>query len=238
MQRLRNLVIAVLVAAAQPVAASETTDQGVFDFHLLGIKAGVFAYKGVRNETSYAVTGRLESAGLVSFVKQIRYDAKARGRVGADGRLVPRRYEEDADTGKRQSRSLMEYEDGVPTVVRPERQRARDVDPATQGGTLDPLSALYAVFRDMPREEVCALEIHMFDGKRRSRVQLSEPTSRDDRVVCAGEYRRLAGFSKREMAEKQRFAFTLTYAPAGDGQMRVRRVEMETEYGPATLTRR
>ena len=57
-------------------------------------------------------------------------------------------------------------------------------------------------------------------------------------MICQGEYRRIAGFSKRDMEEKTAFPFTLTYAPTADGQMHVELVEMETLYGTARMVRR
>ena len=39
------------------------------------------------------------------------------------------------------------------------------------------------------------------------------------------------------MAEKRRFAFRVTYEPAGDGMVRISQIALETLYGRALLTR-
>ena len=114
----------------------------------------------------------------------------------------------------------MAYKAGVPQVKSynpPRPPRAEDISPATQGGTVDPLTALFAVLRTVPEAEACMAKLVMFDGRRRSQVVLTAPQRTDDGITCRGEYRRLEGFSPEDMAEKSRFPFTLTYRAAGDG---------------------
>ena len=211
-----------------------------FDVSLKGINAGILAFSGTIDGKGYAVSGRLESTGLVGAIRKVRYDAKSRGSVSGS-KFTPTRYEEKADTGKRKSDAVMEYKSGVPQVKAyspPRTPSERDVDPATQKGTVDPLTALFAVLRDVEASEACKVNVFMFDGQRRSQLSLAAPKTDGDTINCAGEYRRLEGFSAKEMAEKQRFAFTLTYAPVEGGKVRVVSVAMDTLYGRAALTRR
>ena len=221
-------------------AQAEQTDSAVFDLTLKGIHAGTLSVSGAINGGRYAASGVLKSGGLVALVKKVRYDARSQGSF-ADGRFIPSRYEEDADTGSRQSQSVMEYSAGVPQVKKynpPRKKKDRGVDPATQGGTVDPLTALYAAFRDVPEDQACDLVVYMFDGKRRSQLVLGEPVKNGKGVSCPGEYRRLKGFSKKEMKEKSRFPFTMHLEPAGDGMLRVVEVSMDTLYGKGSLKRR
>lgn len=238
---IRTLLLTGLIALAAPAAVqAQTRSEGTFDLVLRGLTAGQLTFSGVENGRSYAVRGVLKSGGLVAMIRKVRYDAEVEGTV-AGPRLSPARYREDADTGKRQSTSVMRWVRGVPQVesATPVRTpRPNDVDPATQKGTVDPLTALYATLRDVPAAEVCTTNVIMFDGRRRSELRLSAPVMQGERVTCSGEYRRIAGFSDKEMAEKVRFPFTLTYAPAGEGRMRVVEVAMDTLYGKATLKRR
>jgi Protein of unknown function (DUF3108) len=215
------------------------TDQGTFDLQIRGFSAGVLQFSGSEDGGRYAVAGKLESSGVAAMLRKVRYDAKTSGRV-AGGRWSPARYEEQADTGKRQSQSLLDYRGGVPRErLKPSRaDNPAYVDPATQKGTVDPLTALYALLRDMPEAEACNLKLVLFDGARRSQIALGVRGTEGGAITCAGEYRRLAGFSAAELAEKQRFAFRVTYGPAGTGRVRVVLVTMETLYGRAALTRR
>jgi hypothetical protein len=224
---------------AVPLGAQTVADEARFTLEIKGISAGALSFSGRQDGRSYAVAGRLESTGLVALLRTFRYDAKARGSL-ARGRYVPARYSETADTGRRQSESVMEYRGGVPQVkvYNPPRPPVpTEVDPATQGGTVDPLTAAYALLRDAEAGGECNRKLTLFDGKRRSEVSLGAPQARADGVVCSGEYRRLQGFTAKEMAEKVRFPFTLRYAPAEGGRMRVAEVTMDTLWGKARLVR-
>ena len=229
---------AASIATAIP-AAAQAANSGTFDLEIKGFRAGVLQFNATSTGSGYAVAGRLESTGIAAMIRKIRYDAKASGGFSA-GRWSPSRYEEQADTGKRQSQSLMEYHGGVPTeMIKESREgRANYVDPATQGGTVDPLTALYATLRDVAPADACNLKLVMFDGARRSQITLAAAEQTGDSITCAGEYRRLDGFSDKEMAEKQRFPFRLTYGPGEAGMVRVVEVTMDSLYGRASLTRR
>lgn len=231
---------ALILALTQAPLRADQTDSAIFDLTLKGIYAGTLSVSGSIQGTSYAASGVLKSGGLVSLVKKVRYDARSAGRV-SDGRFTPSRYEEDADTGSRQSQSVMEYIAGVPQVKKynpPRTEKEGGVDPATQGGTVDPLTALYAALRDVPEGEACKLAVFMFDGKRRSQVVLGDPRPDGKGVSCPGEYRRLEGFSAREMAEKSRFPFMMQLEPLGNGMLRVTEISMDTLYGKGRLKRR
>lgn len=232
--------LGLAVSTAAPARAEAVKEQVTFDLVLRGITAGTLSFSGVQDGAGYAVVGRLSTGGLVAMLRKVSYDATARGTV-AKGRYTPSSYREKADTGRRQSEAEMRYKGGVPQVMAyspPREPRPTDVDPATQAGTVDPLTALYATLRDVDPGKECNIDLRMFDGRRSSRLIVAAPKAEGDRVRCAGEYRRVGGFSDKEMAEKVRFPFTLTYAPTADGRMRVVEVAMDSLYGRARLTRR
>ncbi|HQY43572.1 MAG TPA: DUF3108 domain-containing protein [Paracoccaceae bacterium] len=221
-------------------AAADQKDAAVFDISIRGITAATLSISGAVKGKSYAASGVLKSSGVLGMLKRIRYDASVNGTL-TGGRFTPARYLEKADTGKRQSEAVMTYRRGVPQVksYSPPRPPAKgDIDPATQGGTVDPLTALYAVLRDVPATEACKLKVFLFDGRRRSQVVLSAPKADGETISCRGEYRRLEGFSPEDMAEKSRFAFALTYAPADHGMVHVTEISMDTIYGKGRMIRR
>lgn len=236
----RHAAAGALCLAAGAAGAGQK-DSAVFDLTLRGIRAGTLSVSGAIEGRSYSASGVLKTGGVVALLKKVRYDARVSGTV-ANGRFVPSRYAEDADTGKRQSQSVMDYKAGVPQVKiynPPKPPRPDDIDPATQGGTVDPLTAAYAALRDVAPQDACNLQLVMFDGRRRSQVVLANPRpTPDGGLSCVGEYRRLEGFSAEEMAEKSRFPFTMTYAPLADGRLRVTEIAMDTIYGKGRLTRR
>lgn len=240
LRRLLPALAALLLAIGSTPAAADQQDSAIFDLHLRGLRAGTLSVSGAIEGASYAASGKLQSSGILAAIKKIRYDAKVSGSVSGS-RYTPRTYQETADTGRRQSESLMEYRAGVPQLKvynPPRKPEDQDIDPATQGGTVDPMTAAYATLRDVPEAEACQLSLTLFDGKRRSQVQLSNPVMQGDRITCAGEYRRLEGFSEKDMAEKSRFPFRLIYNPAQNGVLRVGEVQMDTLYGKGVLKRR
>lgn len=235
--RLAALAVAVLPFAA---GAEPVRDSARFDLVMLGLTAGTLVFDGSEEDGRYSVTGRLASGGLLTMIRKVSYDATAEGRVSAAS-YSPNRYVEKADTGRRQSQAEIVWQGGVPELRAyspPRTPRKTDVDPATQTGSVDPLTALYATLRDASPGAECDRALAMFDGRRASRLTLGKPEPMGNRVTCPGEYRRVAGFSQKDMEEKTRFPFTLTYAPAQDGRMQVVEVSMETLYGRARLLRR
>ncbi|MFC3060463.1 DUF3108 domain-containing protein [Paenirhodobacter populi] len=241
-RRLRRFALSALLAAfCAQGARADQTDRIVFDFSLRGITAGQLAINGEIKGNTYSASGVLKTSGFLGAIRTLRYDAQVSGRY-AQGRFTPSRMDETAQRGNERVEYVMLYRNGVPAGVTrnpPRQPRESDVDPAAQGGTIDPLTALYAVLRDVDRGEACRFSAYMFDGSKRSQVTLSEPVAAGNGVRCSGEYRRIAGFSEREMREKPRFPFTLTYAPTPDGQrLRVVSIDTDTILGKGRLIRR
>ncbi|MGP3699144.1 DUF3108 domain-containing protein [Rhodobacter sp. NSM] len=231
-------IAALMLALAAPATAQ--TDEAVFDLVLRGLRAGTLSFEGTEHDGRYSVRGRLQSGGLLGLVRTMRYDARSSGRMVRD-RPQSIAYSESADTGRRQSEVILSWERGQPRVERysPARKpRSYDIDPAAQQGTVDPLTALYAALRDVEPGEECRLSLDIFDGRRRTRVMLGQPKPVEGGVACAGEFRRVAGYSQEDMAEKSRFPFSLVYRPTSEGRMRVVEVATDTIYGRATLRRR
>lgn len=239
---LKTVALALLLAAPNvpPALATPERSDARFDVELRGLRAGVLILQGAHNASSYAAAARLETTGLVNLIRRVRFDAGVEGRVQG-GRLAPLSYREDVDTGRRESRTVMEFRNGVPRIVsaEPEREpRPWHLDPATQGGTVDPMTTLFQILRDVPREAACRLDLPLFDGRRRGQVVLGAPQPNGDGVICHGEFRRVAGYSDDEMAEATSFPFRVVYAPAENGLLQVIRVEAESLHGRGRLVRR
>lgn len=224
---------AIACLSGAPALADGSTN-AVFKVAIRGLTAGTLTVKGTETGGSYSTSGVLKSGGLVGILAKVTYTASSKGSVNGSN-FSPSRYDENADTGKRKSKTAMTYSGGVPRVVAGD---TGELNPASQKGTVDPQTAIYAAFRDVDAADVCKLNVQMFDGKRRSQVQLRSPRADGDMIKCDGEYRRLKGFSAKDMAEKTRFPFNLYYAKTGDGRYRVEKVVTQTLYGNATMTRR
>jgi hypothetical protein len=230
--------LATLVPAAPAVAEAE--HRGSFDVVFRGIVAGRATFHANENTRSYALAGRLQSTGLLRVIADIRYDAQVQGTRAGD-RFAPRQYREEARISQRTQEAEMVWRRGIPVVelvAPPKDPEPTDLDPATQRGTVDPLTALWAVLRDVPPGEACDVSNDVFDGRRRSRLRLHSPAKNGDAVVCTGEYRRVAGFADWEMKERVSFPFSVRMEPNGDGLLRVSEVTVDSTYGPVRLVRR
>lgn len=238
--RIAALALSLCAAVPGAVLAERAEDKATFDVVIRGISAATLGFSAVQDGNRYAVSGLLKSAGIAAMFRKISYTATAKGAVSGTS-YTPSSYVEQSDNGKTKSTSKMTYSRGVPSTVQytpPREGRDKDVSPATQSGTVDTLTALYAILRDVDPGQECKISMQMYDGRYVSSIAISNPAAKGDSVVCSGQYRRIAGFKPKEMAERTTFPFTLTYEPADNGRMRVTEVAMESIYGKAAMKRR
>jgi len=222
-------------------AAEKTTD---YSLKIRGFSVGVVKLTSQSDARNYAISAVIENTGFSRIFRQFSYKGAANGSLD-DGRLHPSRYQEVADTGRRSSEALIIYDKGVPRVVNYTSPKPAGPDapaPATQGGTVDPLTAIYGLLRDVPRDRACQLNVFIFDGKRRSRIAMYVDGSRDGLPSCAGRYERLEGFTPQEVSRHKYFDFALTYGSAGGDSggdmLQVENVSFNSFYGIASIDRR
>lgn len=232
---LRALLAALLLAA--PATASEEVIR--LDLSIRGVVAAQFVLSGRQDGAAYAVTSRVASTGMVGAIAPFSFAADARGRFRGD-RPVPSaaRYGGEGRDGTRSV--TLRYPGGVPVVEidPPPDPQPWDLDPATQAGRADPASIFWAAFRARPTGQVCDVTLPAFDGRRSGEMILAAPAPQDDgTVICAGEWRRLAGYAPEELAERTRFPFSLIWAPAAEG-LRLTEVRAPTRWGDMVLRRR
>jgi hypothetical protein len=238
------LLAALLFLAATPSPAQEAQPQvegAEYDLVTTGITAATLGYSARQEGDRYIVTARFTSTGLLALLRRVRFEATSEGRL-TQGTPRPDRYAAQAEVGRRAGQTVVDYTDGTPqlTVDEPPRTPADwQVDAATQGGTIDPISALFVTLRDAAPGTECNRSFRMFDGRRATELTVgpSSPGA-DGTLTCAGEYRRVAGYPPEDMAERTRFPFTLTLMPTTDGRLRVTEVTMDSLIGKARLIRR
>ena len=235
-----TLAIALVLSLLGLPLHAKMVDEGRFDVILRGIPAGQLVFKAEQAGGLYAVAGKVQSTGIVAALLTFRYDATARGTVTSKG-FRPSFYSQDTDRRGRRARAEMSYRSGVPRppeITPPRGPAPYDLDPATQGGTIDPLTAIFAVLRDQPRDSACNTSLTLFDGRRRTQLTLGAPiVQADGTATCTGNYKRLGGFSPEDLAERSVFPMTLKLQPVAD-KLRVSEVRVPTVYGDAVLRRR
>lgn len=228
-----RLIIAIAFCIAAPVSA----EQRNYRVTIAGFYAGVISLAANTNSTRYSVAAKVQSGGIANLFGSTSYDGKAEGRV-SDGRLRPRSYEGQITSGDSSSYVSLTYSNGVPAIkayspaLPPE---AFTIDPKTQRGTLDMLSAAYWVFRDTPQSRLCNTTYYGFDGRRRTAISL-EPAklARSGTYICNGTYTRVAGFSDKALRRGQVFPVTLEYTEK-DGLYSLQTLTSKTVFGTARV---
>lgn len=240
MRKIFGLICGLFILATPVMASAQERQTATFDIYLRGLKAAQLAFNAIEDGGRYSAAARMQSSGVMGWIRTITYEAKAQGTHGG-GTLTPQLYHEERNTDGRIRTARMEYRAGVPQgriLTPPRPPRADDVDPATQGGTWDVMTAIYAVFRDKTRDQVCRLDEVLYDGRRVARLRLGSAEVDGQTIACDAEYLRVAGFSADDMAERTSFPFRLTYEQNGNGQWHVTHVTMETAYGSGRMVRR
>lgn len=233
------LVAALATALPKGAALADGTETYRFTASVLGVTAGKMSMAVNRKGTSYAVTGNTSSAGMGGLFRSFSVTSKVRG-TEIDGRLRPERYQSTSE-GERAGRGAeLVYKGGVPEILslaEEENPGAPVLDPAKQGGTVDPLSMTYALLRDTDRDQACTLNLKIFDGHRLSQVTVGQPKPDGEGLICTGLYRRLDGYPAEDIAERQDFPFTIAYRPGPEGQLQVTEIVLDSLFGVARLSR-
>ena len=236
-----RIVPALLILTLSVLQAPAAEVEHKFRLSIAGLSVAnillVIDTDGDRYEASARVRGR----GLVGSFVDLDYDGYSEGRLGSDGMPQPqffRSVRNDDDDGGRTT--VIRYDGGTPVSVTaspPRPSRRWDIAPETQRGALDPISAGLAMIGDRAVGEACGRTVDIYDGRRLARLSLGPRRSRGDFQVCSGNYRRIAGYPPKRMAEQVDFPFEITYQRI-DGMLRVVRLDMESTFGSARMQRR
>jgi hypothetical protein len=223
-------MLALLAALLPPAPAPAASGEASYALSVRGIEAARISLAGREEAGRYALAARVRSSGLVSLIADLRHDATVEGTLrGRSFRPEAYRETDEDDTVE------VRWGGTVTSMRTPPRDRPEDVDPADQGGAVDPLTAVWAMLRPQPADEACNRELAVYDGSRRGTLRLGRPRPEGAGLRCAGSFSRDDGYSERQLREGREFAFTLTLAPAGDGLVQGREIRMQTTYGPAAL---
>lgn len=235
----RKGLLAAFAAIGLTAGAAAGQDSASFSVSIAGINAGTLAIEGNESGGSYEARGSIRTSGLVGTFYEGRLDAAANGRVSGNDYRPATYNEVTLEDGEKITRSIR-YSGGVPSVTRnPPRKKPRKhaVSPAQQGGTVDPMTATYAILRDRDGATACGLDIRVFDGSTRARIRLNEATQTNGGLTCTGSYTREAGFDPDDMAKRSVWPLSMTYSGNPD-RYRVQDIRLSTSLGTVRIRRR
>jgi len=224
-------VLGLALAVAHPARAEEA----IFDFSIAGFRVGSMTMGADQSGGRYTARSRIDTAGIVGVFADFFFDGTATGSV-AGGTVVPGRYDATSKSPRALRKTEIDWKGGLPVSVSVNPPRSSAPDPAKQGGTLDPVSAGFRLFRTMPIAEVCNATVRVFDGSRLSQLQIEKPVVKGDALTCEGAFARVEG-EAHSMADLRTFPFSLAFRKEGD-QAVLERIEAPTNYGRAVLARR
>ncbi|WP_164658209.1 DUF3108 domain-containing protein [Tropicibacter sp. Alg240-R139] len=230
-------VLTALLSFGATSAHSADTDAH-FDVRAWGVKVGEFHVSGRDSQRTYDVKGGFETTGLVKQLGRIWFTMSVSGYKSGDI-FAPSRYTEQVQTGRRRSSAQIDYASGIPVLTGGKlgTEEAEALDAAKQSDTVDPLTAMFIALRDQPRAGLCQLNQPIFDGARRTIAFFSGRRDDGSHVICTGQFRRLGGYSPKQLQQGRESNYELVYVPVGS-LMRVHEVRVTSSRGTAILTRR
>lgn len=200
---------------AQSAHALGGADSGTerFSIQIAGIPVGRLDIAGRENGQSYSAAIKLRTTGVADAFASFRYEAQSNGAM-RNGAYKPKHFAESGDTGRKNVDTTISYSRGIPKPNGPSKPHA--VNPRKQGDTVDPLTAVYGIFKDQTAQSICTQDFKVYNGETRVRMQLSKGAANGNTVTCNGTYTRLGGFEADDMARGRVFSFSNTYTKTGD----------------------
>jgi len=192
----------------------------------------------------YAITTDVESRGIASLLVDVKTHSQVHGRLNTDA-AYPDAYFGEVHRNGADSYNRVDYAaDGtVSGGATPPTVAPVSVTPALTRGTIDQLSAFFRVERQLAHHGTCALDIAVFDGRRRYDLHFSDGSPQilaatrlsnfaGPTQVCLMRRVAIAGFSDLDGRSEGAYEGTLWYAHLMPGDLVVPvQMEFRTEFG-------
>lgn len=203
------LVAAALLAGpglAAPAAAAPLILH--YQAYAVGFPVVGFDFRMDESGAAYALDASVRTEGLLRLFYRLDMRTETEGRISASS-LRPRFHEQDLRVRGKDRKARLDYpgDGSVATALVPAEDKGRPRPTAAQiADTIDPLSALLAIGREVAGAGRCQGRFAVYDGRRRYDLVLAdegtETLERSPAYAYAGEVRRcsvaavkIAGFS-------------------------------------------
>jgi len=227
-------------ASGVATAVAETVaDAGRFEVWFGGLPIGSLDFALSVDEQRYSAQAQAQPTKTIDTLFGARLAAEGEGETDAE---LPRPTRFELATrfgGDRQNVTVTYSPPGRPQAVQavPEwKPREWEIDPTEQAGVTDPIGAAALFLTPTPPAALCNGAVEVFDGRRRSRIELDAPSERENGWRCEGRWMRVAGFRPRDL-DREPVPVAVDFVASPDGLARVMRLEARTGYGLAVATR-
>jgi hypothetical protein len=195
----------------------------------------------------YAITTDVESRGVAAVFVSLASHSEVHGRLGIDT-VRPEAYRGEVHRNEVHTYNRVDYgADGMVTgASTPPGETRKPVTPALMRGTVDQLSALFMMERQLASRGSCARVVAVYDGLRRYNLHFTDAAPETIRTsgghefagstaVCRMRREAIAGFLDEDGRSEGAYAGKLWYARLLSGDLIVPvQMEFSTEFGPVT----
>ena len=231
------LALAFGPARAERADAPGWTMEETYDLYVGGLRAGEMTVSLDVSSGVYEAAAMFRTVGIVGFFADQEIHARVVGETNGE-RFQPLRYVSKAnEDGKRKLVEIEFHLNGPSNVsATPElRRKPWSIDPVEQTGTLDPLSAILLAFGPRDAQRACNSQIEAFDGRHRFAIRVGPVRMHGERILCAGEYVRVAGYKPKTLRKRPSEGFTMQLEPHSDGTFRVTRLISDGSFGAVVI---
>lgn len=237
-------IAAAVLALAAPLSASAVEVAGPiaerlqYRAYIGGLPLGTLYVDIAMDDDGYAAKARFDMIALLRVILDTDAKASVQGRW-QDGAPKPERFEYWVRDRKKRRNTEMRFNDaGDPAEVvaePPLRVKPYSMSIDQAAGAVDPATA--AVMLAAPRENVCELDMKVFDGAKLHRIALAPESKsvKGDVIRCTGRYERVAGFKAKHMQDDERsYNFVAELRQVAPNRWQPIRVAAPTKFGAAT----
>jgi uncharacterized protein DUF3108 len=225
-------------------AAPGPIDMRIEMYGIGGLHVGTNRTMEEESADRYAITTDVESRGIASLLVDVKTHSEVHGRLNADV-AYPDAYVGEVHRNGADSYSRVDYAaDGtVSGAATPPTVTPVPVTSPLTRGTIDQLSAFFRVERQLAHHGSCALDIAVFDGRRRYDLHFSDGPAQilgasglsnfvGPTHVCLMRRVAIAGFSDLGGRSEGAYEGTFWYANLMPGDLVVPvQMEFRTEFG-------
>ena len=226
--------------AAMP-AAEVRSDRLNFEIRVGGFKVATGSLIAEFEDQGYEIAARVVSDGFLNLFTNYQYDGRVRGKL-KKSKLQPDHYWETSSKNDEQASGSITYRKGSPYRIEkspPSPVGAPRAPISEQTGAIDVLTMVYLIIRDGNENDLCEEEFILYDGTRRSWIELGGRKAEDGKIICDSKFTRVDGFKPSSMEEQVEFPFRLEFRPSQEeDRFQLFRLTAPTKFGTMAVIRK